>query len=653
VLKPAAMKKVDILVLSDGVDALTESLGRMGAIHLTNVKPTGEVTGIQKVDVAQERELWGGIERRAAAITGLLDLPKAEHPAPTPKSRTGQEIARKLEKTEGIAKDLVGQRTAAREDLERLKEVKREVESFAMIDTEIQHINDFSFLHFVVGSMPDPGLERLREQYKNEEGILMPFTTPSGERRVIAITTKKKRWGLESDLDTAGFKKEDISEKYEGMPRHILEETERKREKAEREIEEIEPRIQALREECADSVRAAAARAHFEQEILHAKEHFGRTADTTLISGWVPAGKVDEVTRTLQELTGGRAVIEARDPASLKDVIEGRTAVPVLLSNPWFLKPFERIITTYGFPSYNEVEPTPFVALSFLLMFGLMFGDVGQGAIIALTGLAMYNIKALRRRCGDLGVVLVGAGVSSAIFGALYGSVFGSEKIIPPLWKNPMEDVLVFFKLGICIGMALILLGIVINIINCLHRRDYLHGVFDKLGVIGGIFYVGCIGITIKHIILGREGVNVLQVVLLIVVPLVILFFREPIYNILTHQPGALHGSVGEYLMQSAVELMDTLTSFLANTISFVRVSAFALSHVGLSIAIFALAEVMEEASGTALSSVAVIILGNGVVILLEGLIVMIQTIRLEYYEFFSKFFGGEGKQFKPFCISK
>ncbi|MEW6357905.1 MAG: V-type ATPase 116kDa subunit family protein [Planctomycetota bacterium] len=652
-LKPAAMKKMDILVLSDAVDDLTESLGRMETIHLADVKPSEDVEGIEEVNVTQEIDLWEGVGRRAAALTGLLDLPRAEHPLPTPKARTGREIAGRLEKIEQTTKDLLSRKAAEQEALANLKSIAGEVESFALIDAEIQRINDFSFLHFAVGSMSDFDLKRMRDQYKDEEAILLPFATPSGEKKAIAITTKKKRWGIESDLGAAGFEKEDISEKYEGMPKHILEETERKREETQQKFEQINGDLAALREEHAEEVRAAAARARFELEILRAKEHFGKTASTTLISGWVPADKVDEVTRAVQGLADGSAFVETRDPASLKDVKSGRTAVPVLLNNPKFLKPFERIITTYGFPSYSEVEPTPFVALSFLLMFGLMFGDVGQGAVIALAGLAMYNIEALRKRCGDLGVVLVGAGVASAIFGLLYGSVFGSEKIISPLWRNPMEDVLVFFEVGLCVGMGLILLGILINIVNCLKRRDYLHGVFDKLGVVGGIFYVGCIGMTIKHIFLGHEEVSALLVAVMIVAPLVILFFREPIYNILTHQPGILHGSVGVYIMESLVELMETLTSFLANTVSFIRVSAFALSHVGLSIAVFALAEAMEEASGTALSSLVVIVLGNVLIILLEGLIATIQTIRLEYYEFFSKFFGGEGKAFKPFYISK
>jgi len=652
VLKPAEMRKVNILVLGTGIGRITEELGRLGLLQLVDVKKQRAELGVREVDVSQLSEKWDRLERTATRLLDMLGVDR-ETEAGSGAELTPEKIEHGLETVEKQVKPVADRLAAIRREMEGLARVKKEVAAFRAIDTEIENLNEFSFLHFAVGSLSERGLRRFKATRSDKTAILIPVETEDGEEKVIAVTTKKGRWALESELEDVGFVKEDISDKYKGVPAKIYDEAEKRIEQLQRETLKLEAQRAALRERYGAFVLACRNRIGVELSVSRAQEQFGRTESTFLISGWVPAQSVPDLTEAMNRITAGRAVIEVRDPKSIKDVKEGKETVPVLLSNPSFLRPFEKLITTYGFPSYNEIEPTLFVAVSFLLMFGLMFGDLGQGCVIALLGLLLRKLLATREKAADMGAIMIYAGISAAIFGLLYGSVFGSEKILPPLWKNPMDDIMFFMALGVGFGVVMICLGIVLNVVNCLRRHDYLHGIFDKFGIVGGIFYAGCVGLAIKGMISGAETVTPGRVLLFVVLPLVIIFLREPIYNILTHKPGLVHGSVGTYIMESVIEIFEAVLSFLANTISFIRVSAFALSHVGLSIAIFEMADIIKKATGATSWSLLVIVLGNVLVIVLEGLIVAIQTVRLEYYEFFSKFFGGGGQEFKPFYISR
>jgi V/A-type H+/Na+-transporting ATPase subunit I len=145
-------------------------------------------------------------------------------------------------------------------------------------------------------------------------------------------------------------------------------------------------------------------------------------------------------------------------------------------------------------------------------------------------------------------------------------------------------------------------------------------------------------------------------VLLLVGLPLLIIFLREPIYHLFTNKRPLIK-EPGEYFLGSLVEVLDTCTGYLSNTVSFIRVAAFSLAHVALMGAILMLVEMlMKEDAVTkqktfTIASVLVMLGGNALVIVLEGLVVSIQSVRLIYYEFFGKFYKGEGKTFTPMKI--
>lgn len=208
---------------------------------------------------------------------------------------------------------------------------------------------------------------------------------------------------------------------------------------------------------------------------------------------------------------------------------------------------------------------------------------------------------------------------------------------------------------AIGIGVVMISLGLILNIINRFRRGDVIGGFLDKFGVVGVIFYWGMLAFVTKYAAIESRGLVNLAIVLFLVLPLVGWALKEPIQYFVqrnTGNPVDMGGSLFVSITESLVGAFEAVLSYLANTISFVRLAAYAMSHAALLVAAFMLAEEVRYFSfGGGVLSVLVIILGNLVAIVLEGIIASVQALRLEYYEFFGKFFSGSGQPFKPFRL--
>ena len=321
---------------------------------------------------------------------------------------------------------------------------------------------------------------------------------------------------------------------------------------------------------------------------------------------------------------------------------------PTKLKNPKIFKPFEMYIKMYGLPAYNEMDPTIFVAITYSFIFGAMFGDVGQGLLLAIGGLILYKVKNM-----DLAAIIGCAGVFSTIFGFMYGSFFGFEDLIPALWLKPSEAMLLIpglgnmntvFVVAIVFGMFLILLTMIFNIINAVRSRDIENMIFSQNAICGLVFY-GALTVTILLYITGHVLPATAVFVVMIVIPLILIMLKEPLTRIVEKKTPAIEGGKAMYFVQSFFELFEVMLSYLSNTLSFVRVGAFAVSHAAMMGVVLMLA---GAESGGSINWL-IIILGNAFVCAMEGLIVGIQVLRLEYYEMFSRFYKGSGREFKPF----
>jgi V/A-type H+-transporting ATPase subunit I len=320
--------------------------------------------------------------------------------------------------------------------------------------------------------------------------------------------------------------------------------------------------------------------------------------------------------------------------------------VPVLLDNPDLIKPFEMMVTGFGVPEYTSVDPTLFVAISFLLMFGAMFGDIGQGLVLFAAGIILT--KQHRSLLSRVGFLMTYCGAAATVFGLLYGDFFGMEGIMPSLWMNPFHNISSFLPLAVALGIVLISLGIVINIINAVRAKEVSKVIFGKTGLIGGLIYWTGIALGLRYFVFKAGPLPLVLIVLLVGGPVFLLFLRAPVDKILSKRGRMFQEGFLTYFIETVIEVMEIFTGYLANTLSYIRVAAFALAHAGLFLAVFTLADLVKSTAMGSVGSILVVILGNIFIFVFEGMIVTIQGIRLEYYEFFSKFFEGEGKLYRP-----
>ncbi len=330
------------------------------------------------------------------------------------------------------------------------------------------------------------------------------------------------------------------------------------------------------------------------------------------------------------------------------DGLETEKKPPTKLKNRGLLKPFELYVKMYGLPAYGEMDPTWFLAITYSFIFGAMFGDVGQGLLLLFGGLFLYKTKKM-----DLAGIISCAGFFSTIFGFMFGSIFGFEDIIPAIWLRPMTAMTTVpmigtlntvFVVAIGFGMLLVLFCMILNIVNSIRTHDTGKAWFDTNGVAGFVFY-GFIVLAAGLFISGHKLPGAIILVIMFGVPVILMFLKEPLTNLVEKKAKIMPEQKGLFFVQSFFEMFEVMLSFLSNTLSFLRIGAFAVSHAAMMEVVLMLAGAANGGSPNWI----VIVLGNLFVCAMEGLIVGIQVLRLEYYELFSRFYKGGGREFRPF----
>jgi V/A-type H+-transporting ATPase subunit I len=319
------------------------------------------------------------------------------------------------------------------------------------------------------------------------------------------------------------------------------------------------------------------------------------------------------------------------------------------LKNPRILRPFQLFVTNYSDPRYEEVDPTFLLVIAFPFLFGAMFGDAGQGILLALLGLLLASGKVkMLNALSSLGGIITACGVSATIFGFLYGSIFGFEEVLHAIVFRPMEDPLEAMAFAIASGVVLLSIGYLVNMVNAWTTREWGELLFHPHGIAGLVLYWSLVGLAIE-VILGKYLIPPIAFGFLALVTGLAVMFSELLSFLIEGKQPEFEGGMVTYIFRSFFELFEVLISLLSNSISFVRVGAFSIAHVGLITVVFIMAELVSPGHGTGYWLV--IIFGNLFVIGFEGVIVSIQSLRLTYYEFFSKFFNGGGLRYEPLTL--
>ena len=362
-----------------------------------------------------------------------------------------------------------------------------------------------------------------------------------------------------------------------------------------------------------------------------------------IIVGWVPTEFAKQLKKRLCKHRS--VTVEFSDA---KDEI--KKSPPVKLKNCFLARPFEFYTSMYGVPKYNEIDPSLFVAITYIIIFGIMFADVGQGICLTIVGILMYKIKKMA-----IGKILAPCGISSAFFGLVFGSVFGFEHLLDPMYKalfgleekpievmsSEMATKIILVAIGI--GVFLLITAMFLNVYTSIRQKDYGRALFSTSGVAGIIFYSAIVFGIAGQLLFGLTVFNAPYIIFLIVIPFILIFFAEPLGGLVNKEPDWKPESWKDYIVENIFESIEVLLSYVTNTMSFLRVGAFVLVHAGMMMVVFVLAETAGP-----IAYWPIVVVGNVIVMVLEALLVAIQVLRLEYYELFSRFYSGEGRPYEP-----
>lgn len=640
---PAEMSEVDIFVFENDVEHVAQTVAQLGVMHLLDVNALGKWAEGVGTEWAGRISSYTNLERRIRELLTQLSIEERYEPCETDMHATEDlaDLSEGLARIEADTRALRERTSELRQRLERWELTSKSLETLAPLSVRISDLNQLEHLHLVAGTIPAENLARLEASLFRIPYSIIPVYRYQNRVLIFAFSAQEHGAILDRALESAFLDPLALPEEFSGTAQEVLVEVLKRIEETRQEMGEIEKDRRALAAQVAPELLLMLSRIRRNRAISEAMSHFGHRGRVYLIAGWVPRDQVHILRVAIEEAAGGRVTFEENSPFA-----PGERQVPTLLRNGRLFRPVEALVSTYGVPGYRELDPTPLVGVTFTLMFGIMFGDLGQGLVLALIGaLAAFGAVRQLDKLKGAGAILLACGLSSSIFGVLYGSVFGMEELIPHVWLKPLKDI--FTLLGASIGFGVILLniGFIFRLVTAAREGNLVDAIFDKNGFVGLLLYWGLLGVVLSIALgAGIHGWLIIPVGLLMLA----LFMAQPLTNLVRGHRPLIHGSLIEVLVESFFELFEALISYISNTLSYVRLGAFAVAHAGLSMAVFLLADMLGGGPSGGILRTLIIIVGNIIIIGFEGMIVGIQTLRLEYYELFGKFFKGEGVPFRP-----
>lgn len=543
--------------------------------------------------------------------------------------------------------DLKEKKLKLEEEKAKYLELLQKIEPFRELNYNVETILNFKFIKFRFGKISKEYFDKLeRYVYENLDTIF--YKCHSDENYVwgVYFIPASQAHKIDAVYTSMHFERLYLPAEYDGTPEAAYNKLESKISTLDSDIEAVNREISKALEGSKNTLVNAQTKLDSLSQNFDVRKLAACTKNEHqvfyIICGWMTEDDANKFESEIEDDENVYCIIE-------DDHNNIFSSPPTKLKNPKLFKPFEMFIKMYGLPAYDEFDPTIFVALTYTFIFGCMFGDVGQGLLLLIGGAAIYKIKKM-----DLAAIISLAGIFSTIFGFLYGSVFGFEDLIPALWLHPMNSYLTLPIVGtlntvlvvaIAFGMGLILISMLINIINGIRQKNLEKILFDTNGVAGLVFY-GSIVLSVVLMMTGNTVPGGIVLFVMFILPLILIAFKEPIVALIEKKADKMPKEVGLFLVQTVFELFEVVLSYMTNTISFVRIGAFALSHAGMMQVVMMLSGAENGGS----TNWIVFILGNLLVMVMEGLIVGIHVLRLEYYEMFSRFFSGSGREFKPYA---
>ena len=599
----------------------------------------GEVKGVMPMDNSNP---YAPLLRRAEEVAREAGVELAY--APFPDRLPRKELTAYFDQVEEQVMTLTRRKEELEHTAAESAAAVEQLEYLRGIGADLDELWGLEFSRFRYGYLPRETYDSFQDALDQEDDLLFVPTT-LGPRRVYGVyfTTKQAKSRVDMLFSSLHFTRINLEVQPHGTVEQAIAELNAGVERMKGEAAQAEGELRALREQERGRLLSDYAYLRYHSECRDLRRYACRSRDSFYLVGWVPGDAVADIQERMAQFSELSCVI---DVAADVD----RFTPPTKLKNPFLGRVFQPFLEMYGLPSYHEKDPSLLMAVTYCLFFGIMFGDLGQGLCLALLGLVLTKVKGMW-----LGSIITCCGLSGALFGCVYGSVFGFEDILPGFkimeetrlsGLGVVSNVLLLLVLSIALGIFMLLLVMAVNILNGVKQRNFEKIFFGPNGAAGMVFYAGVLIAALAGVAFGVNLLTPAYVLPVLVLPLALMLFREPLSHLAAGDPEWRSFSLGEVLGTGVFELFETLLSYLTNTLSFMRIGAYAITHVGLMLVVHMLAQLAGGVGGPV--GIVILVAGNAFVMGFEGLLVGIQVLRLEFYELFGRFYDDGGVPFTP-----
>jgi V/A-type H+-transporting ATPase subunit I len=654
------MHQVSIIVAKDELPNLLAFAGREQIIHLLAVEDEQIPPGAVPVEATGLLSKSATIRNRISALAAALQPIESQPEKMEAPIHNIDELALFLDqetsKLEGSVRELEESQGKLLADKERSSELSRFLSGLEAIGMPLGTIGGSGFLVTLAGECPRESTVSVQEDLDEiTYGNLIFVITHSLEKTqtFLAIFPSAFEDDARQAAAALGARVEEPWTDLPPDPREARNLIDAKLQAMEDTEKQLGDKRESLKKEFAPRLKSLELYAEILEARSRALAGTSTTESTFMLNAWVPAAKTRQLAEgaskacrglvSIHQKVGEEKLAHHSHAENPKNGLEAQEPgkPPTLVSSPSWTKPLQSLIDSFGIPSYNETNPLLFMIFTFPLMYGLMFGDFGEGPLMLLLGLALLKLKRSGKKVGDFvqpfvsgAELIVMLGAATTMFGLIFGdffgfeskSVFGFSGIFSPT-KGAIEgdiaNLQLFMVFILLFGVAHMTFGMGLGAYNRLRRREFGEAFFGP--ICSAWFYLAGVFVISQVVLSGFKFSTALQnpvEIPAVLVPLLLLGWKE----------GGLHA-------------LEVFIQSISNTFSYLRIWALNLSGYYVKFAIFV------AFGGPVITATSLIgaTAGNLLVMLLEGLIVFVQALRLHWVEWFGKFYEGGGTAFSPY----
>jgi len=638
-LLPERMTKITVVCLRKDADAVLDALHMFGLFHVERTETS---------EREEYRSIIETLERASASLDALIKhlnivVPSIVLFKEKEYEKTRFYVENWLRFAETIHKEVLSIEKEVNGILESLREIdlkiadlrnkRRILEILSRFDIDPRTLADLHLTRVFIATASARHTFNLGRALADLPVVYYCEEIGDEKAFIFVATTRKNSQVVEKIFETYDVESFPILEGIHQKPSEALLLIQQQLEKQYAEKNIATKKIQKLSEKYGARLLSLKETVRNAEDALKVEEAVFRTKKLVHIVGYVPQRFLPELENHLKRFLEDRFILFPESQTVNEDP-------PTFLRNPRLIKPFEVITKLYGLPNYDEADPTPFMAVTFPLIFGLMFGDLGHGLILFFGGLLFSLIIKSPEEWRSFSKILTACGFGATLAGLLFGEAFGRH-VLAPLWMDPFENILTFLIFSLFIGVTQITSGFLLSMFNSIFRREYVEAFTVSLPKI--ILYGAAVYFLMKY------GLNfnlwLSGPIFYILAAFIFLFLGKPV-AVSTMKNGKFLQTLGERIFEGS----ELLLGLLSNTMSYSRILALLMTHWALLTATYAISSLISAFSPMgSIISLIIIVGGNIFVVAFEGLIVFIHTVRLHFYEWFSKFYEGTGTAFQPF----